>query len=99
MKYPIFTRGRLMVTGKDRVEVDGVNVPVSISDVQVKPGDIVVCDDTGVVVIPLGKAEEILDVATKIDEAEQKILELLEKGMALREARKQMNYHKLQTRK
>lgn len=99
VKYPIFTRGRLMVTGKDRVEVDGVNVPVSISDVQVKPGDIVVCDDTGVVVIPLGKAEEILDVATKIDEAEQKILELLEKGMALREARKQMNYHKLQTRK
>jgi 4-hydroxy-4-methyl-2-oxoglutarate aldolase len=99
VKYPIFTRGRLMVTGKDRVEVDGVNVPVSVSDIQVKPGDIVACDDTGVVIIPSGKAEEILDVATEIDEAEQKILELLEKGMTLREARKQIGYHKLQTRR
>jgi 4-hydroxy-4-methyl-2-oxoglutarate aldolase len=98
-KYPIFTRGRFMVTGKDRVEVDEVNIPVSISDVQVKPGDIVVCDDSGVVIVPLGKAEEILDVALQIDEAEQKILELLEKGVTLREARKQMGYHKLQTRR
>src|SRR5574340_355155 len=51
-QYPMFTRGRFMVTGKDRVELDGINVPVSISDVQVKPGDIIVCDDTGVVVVP-----------------------------------------------
>jgi 4-hydroxy-4-methyl-2-oxoglutarate aldolase len=97
-KYPIFTRGRLMATGKDRVEVDGVNVPVSISDIQVRPGDIVACDDTGVVIVPFRKAEEILRIATEIDEAEQKILELLEKGMTLREARKQTGYHKLQTK-
>ena len=40
VRYPIFTRGRFMVTGKDRVELDGLNVPVSVSDVQVRPGDI-----------------------------------------------------------
>jgi 4-hydroxy-4-methyl-2-oxoglutarate aldolase len=98
-KYPIFTRGRLMVTGKDRVEVDGINVPVSISDVQVRPNDIVACDDTGVVIVPFDKAGEVLKIALEIDEAEQKILELLEKGSTLREARKQMGYHKLQSRK
>jgi len=99
LKYPIFTRGRLMVTGKDRVEVDGVNIPVSVSDVLVRPRDIVVGDDTGVVIVPFDKAEEVLKVALEIDEAEQKILGLLEKGMTLREARKQMGYHKLQSRK
>ena len=98
-KYPIYTRGRFMVTGKDRVEVDGINVPVSISDVQVKPDDIILCDDTGVVVVPAEKAEEVLAIAIEIDETEQKILELLAQGMTLREARKQMGYHKLQSKK
>ena len=98
-RYPIFTRGRLMITGKGRVEVDGLNVPVSISDVQVRPGDLVACDDTGVVIVPFEKAEEVLKIALEIDEAEQRILELIGKGMTLKDARKEMGYHKLQTRK
>lgn len=98
-KYPIYTRGRFMVTGKDRVEVDGINVPVSISNVQVKPHDIIHCDDTGVVVVPAEKAEEILVIAREIDEAERQILALLAQGMTLKEARKQMGYHKLQSKK
>ncbi|MDI7260377.1 MAG: RraA family protein [Thermodesulfobacteriota bacterium] len=98
-KYPIFTKGRLMITGKDRVEVDGINIPVAISDVQVRPNDIVACDDTGVVIVPFDRAEEVLRVAIEIDEAEQKILEMLGKGMTLREARKQIGYHKLQTKR
>ena len=78
--YPIFTRGRFMMTGKDRVEVAGINVPVSIGNVQVCPDDIVVCDDTGVVIVPKGHASEVLETALQIDEAEQKILELLDQG-------------------
>lgn len=39
--YRIFTKGCYMVTGKDRVEVDAINVPVSVSGIQVKPGDII----------------------------------------------------------
>lgn len=98
-KYPIFTRGRWMVTGKDRVEVDGINIPVAVSDVHVRPNDIVVADDSGVVIVPFNRAEEVLKVALAIEEAEQKILELLEKGLTLREARKQMGYHQLQSKK
>jgi 4-hydroxy-4-methyl-2-oxoglutarate aldolase len=99
LKYPIFTRGRWMVTGKDRVEVDGIQVPVAIGDVQVKPQDIVVADDSGVVVVPSERAEEVWKIAREIEEAEQKILELLEKGFTLREARKEMGYHRLQSKK
>jgi regulator of RNase E activity RraA len=98
-KYPIFTRGRLMITGKDRVEVDGINIPVAVSGVHVRPNDIVACDDTGVVIVPQDRAQEVLKIAREIETAEQKILELLEKGMTLREARKQMGYHKLQSKR
>jgi regulator of RNase E activity RraA len=88
-----------MVTGKDRVELDGINIPVAVSDVQVRPNDIVACDDTGVVIVPHDRAEEILKIAKEIDEIEQSILGMLDKGMTMREARKQTGYHKLQTKR
>jgi regulator of RNase E activity RraA len=96
--YPLFARGRLMITGKDRVEVDGINVPVSISDVQVRPNDIVLCDDTGVVIVPAEKAEEILTIAEEIHEKEQAIIDLITSGMSLREAREKVGYHRLQSK-
>jgi 4-hydroxy-4-methyl-2-oxoglutarate aldolase len=98
-RYPIFTRGRFMVTGKDRVELDGVNVPVSISDVQVRPGDIVACDDTGVIIIPADRAGEVLQAAREIDAVEQQILALLDEGMTMKEARAKLGYHQLQSKK
>jgi len=99
LKYPIFSRGRFMVTGKDRVEVDAINVPVSIADILVKPGDIVIGDDTGVVIVPFERAEEVLKIAKEIDEVEKKIIELIEKGISLKEARQQTGYHRLQSKR
>jgi len=98
LKYPIFTKGCYMVTGKDRVEVDTVNVPVAVSGVQVKPGDIILGDDTGVVVIPREKAAEALAVAKQIAEKEELIIKGMEQGMTLGEARASVNYHHLQSR-
>jgi len=98
-RYPIYTRGSYMATGKDRVEFEAANVQVSISDVGVKPGDIMMCDDSGVVVVPLEKAEEVATVATEIDTSERKMCRLIEQGMSLREARKQVGYHSLQSRR
>lgn len=99
LNYRIFTKGCYMVTGKDRVEVDAVNVPVSISGIQVKPGDIILGDDTGVIRIPWDAAERVLKVALEIAEKEAKIEEGLAAGLSLREARAAVNYHSLQTRK
>lgn len=96
LKYPIYTKGRFMMTGKDRVQVDGVNVTVSLSDVQVKPGDIVVADDSGVVVVPLEKAEEVLAAAREIDDMEDKIEKEVLSGKTIAEARTRYKYHVLQ---
>ncbi len=41
LKYPIFTKACYMVTGKDKVFVDSVNIPVAVSGVQVCPGDLI----------------------------------------------------------
>jgi regulator of RNase E activity RraA len=98
-RYPIFTKGCYMVTGKDRVQCDAVNVPVAISGVLVKPGDIMVGDDSGALVVPSEKAADVLRVAAEIAAKEESIEHELRKGMSLREARAKINYHTLQTRK
>lgn len=98
LRYSIFSRGKFMRTGKDRVQVDGINVPASLGDVQVRPGDILVGSDDGVVVVPKEKEEEILALAQSISEAEEKILSEALKGARLDEVRKKYKYHELQRR-
>lgn len=96
--YPVYSKGKYMVTGKERVEVDYVNKPVSLSGVQVKPGDIVRGDDTGVIVIPQEYAEDVLEKAKKIEETEQKIIAAVKAGSTLKEARAKLHYHTLQSK-
>jgi regulator of RNase E activity RraA len=98
-QYPLFSRGRFMMTGKDRVMVEAMNVIVSVGKVQVKPGDILVGDDSGVVVIPREKASEVLKVAMEIEEAENLIEDSVRKGMTIKEARERYRYHSLQSKK
>lgn len=97
--YPIYARSYSMRTGKDRVQVDGVGVPVNIGSVRVNPGDILRGDADGVVVIPMSREEEVLAAAEEIENAENAILAAVRSGKSLREARKEFGYHQLQTRK
>lgn len=96
--YPLFTCGRFMRTGKDRVSVAEVGCTINLSDAQVSPRDIIVGNADGIVVIPQDKAEEICELATAIEKTEQKIMADIEKGISLREARKRHGYHQLQQR-
>ena len=87
-----------MRTGKDRVYVDAVNMPIELSNVQAFPNDIVFGDDSGVIIIPASMAENVIDVAEQIGEKEELILQLIEKGHSLKEAREITGYHHLQTK-
>jgi 4-hydroxy-4-methyl-2-oxoglutarate aldolase len=94
--YPIFSRGTWMRTGKDRVRVDGYQGPVSIGGVRTEPGDLVLGDADGVVVIHCSRAEEIIEVATGIRDAEDEIRAAVEAGARLVKARAAQGYHDLQ---
>ncbi len=96
--YPIYSRSYSMRTGKDRVQVDAVQVPVNIGDARVLPGRSGARDADGVVVIPRSREEEVLDIAEHIEASEQQIRSLVESGLSLREAREKLQYHKLQSK-
>lgn len=95
--YPIYSKGCYMVTGKDRVFVDAVNIPVAVSGLQVKPGDVIMADDSGAIRIPLENALDVLKVSEEIAAVELQIEKLVLEGMPLKEARSRTGYHKLQT--
>lgn len=94
--YPLFTAGRFMRTGKDRVQVEAVNATVSIGTVRVASRDIVVADANGVVIVPRGRAEDVAKVARKIEETESNIRKLIAEGKTIGEARATLGYHTLQ---
>lgn len=94
--YPLFTAGRFMRTGKDRVQVESVNSTVGIGTVRVASRDIVIADANGVVIVPRARAREVADVARQIETVESAIRAQIAKGATIREARAELGYHTLQ---
>ncbi|MFC5523255.1 RraA family protein [Polaromonas jejuensis] len=94
--YPLYACGKFMRTGKDRVQVEAYEQPVTLGDVRVLPGDLVVGDADGIVVVPRLKMHEVLAKALQTRETEEQILNAALGGMALSEARKKYGYHTLQ---
>lgn len=98
--YSLFAKGRWMRTGKDRVRAEKMQVAVSLGGILVRPGDVIVGDNDGIVVLPHERAAEIAELATSIEAAEQAIhIDAVEKGIRLDEARKIHGYHNLQSRR
>lgn len=95
--YPIFSRGTTMRTGKDRVTLAAVDVPVSVSGVLVHPGDVLLGDADGVVVVPSAVEFEVIETVRRIEEAEDVIRRAVRSGERLSEARRKVSYHSLQT--
>jgi 4-hydroxy-4-methyl-2-oxoglutarate aldolase len=97
--YPLFTRGAYMRTGKDRVQVEAYEESVTLGEVLVEPGDIVVGDADGVVSVPRAREDDVLAAAAEIAAAEDRIRAAVEAGERLDEARKREGYHRLQSRR
>lgn len=97
--YPLWSVVRYMRTGKDRVRVRAVQEPLEIAGVSIYPGDIVVGDDDGIVIVPRTRWKEVLDRAVLIEEVEDRVVATVLAGSSLRDARAQHGYHSLQTKK
>ena len=96
--YPVFSKGRFMRTGKDRVQVQSVNQPVSIGSARVCARDIVVADANGVVIVPRARAAEVAACARQIESVEAEIRQQIAQGKSLKDAREALGYHHLQSK-
>jgi 4-hydroxy-4-methyl-2-oxoglutarate aldolase len=79
MNFPIFAR--TSSPGSTAKKTFGsINRPISCGGVQVNPGDIIIGDDDGVVIIPQARAEEILQAGRERDQKEVKIKQMIAEG-------------------
>ena len=67
-------------SGQGRIRVDAIDVPVTLSNVLISPGDYIVADETGIVSIPQSRIEEALAIAEDLTEKDAQFAAELRKG-------------------
>ena len=77
--WPVYSRGA-NPRGPEKNGPGAVNLSTACGGIVVKPGDIVLVDGDGVIVIPPDMAEAAIADAEKRIEAEKEILEAIEAG-------------------
>jgi len=77
--FPIFSKG-LCMKGTVKETLGFVNYPIMCGNVLVKPGDIILGDDDGIVVVPKEKAQDTLKKSQDREKKEQIMMEKLTSG-------------------
>jgi 4-hydroxy-4-methyl-2-oxoglutarate aldolase len=83
LRFPVYAAG-INVRGTVKSHPGWTQVPISIGDVPVKPGDIVIGDEDGVVIVASERADEIADKAVEKRRAEEAREERILRGESIR---------------
>ncbi|MBA4067595.1 MAG: dimethylmenaquinone methyltransferase [Isosphaera sp.] len=86
MGFPVFARGTAVYDSKDRQRVIDLDVPVLIDGVRFCPGDLVVADEDGVVVVPRAAEAAVVRRAWEKVHAENEVRDAIAAGMSAAEA-------------
>src|SRR5579875_458835 len=85
LDFPIYGRGPTARTARNRVVEIGTDVPVTIGEVGVEPGDYVIADGSAVVFISAAEIARVLDAAEAIARREALMTRALQDGRPITE--------------
>jgi regulator of RNase E activity RraA len=86
MQFPAFARGTVVYDSKDRQRVIDLDVPVQIDGVTFAPGDLVIADDDGVVVVPRRVEAAVVRRAWEKVHAENEVRDAIAAGLLATDA-------------
>ena len=81
LDFPVLALGTSPYDSKDRQRVIDCNIPVEIGGVLFSPGDLVIADIDGLVVVPQNVEEEVLQLAWKKVHDENMVRDAIRGGM------------------
>lgn len=79
MGFPVFSRG-LCIRGTSNHGDGTLNEPIIIGDCMIHPGDIIIGDRDGVVVVPQDRMDEAIEKSKAREEKEEKVRKQLREG-------------------
>jgi 4-hydroxy-4-methyl-2-oxoglutarate aldolase len=86
MQFPVYARGRCIYDSQNRQRVTDIDVPVEIDGVVFSPGDLVIADEDGIVVIPQSVEDEAVRRAWEKVHAENETRDAIKAGMKATDA-------------
>jgi len=90
--FPVFYEYRISNGSLGRCLITHYQIPIKIGDVTIKPGDVVLGDIDGVLVVPREIAYDVLLRAEEIKENEKKIFSWVHEGQSIREIKEKGGY-------
>jgi 4-hydroxy-4-methyl-2-oxoglutarate aldolase len=93
--FPVYARGAVPMTARGRVMQETYNQEIEFAGVQVHPGDLVIADGSGVVIIPRSKEEEIVREAEAVAATEARMAEGIRQGMSVLEVLEKLGYEQM----
>lgn len=85
-RFPLFARHMVPTPGKTRIKVEAINEPIVIEGVLIRPGDLIVADGSGICVLPIERAAEILEMTTRYAADDRQAMAEMDQGLSFREA-------------
>jgi regulator of RNase E activity RraA len=92
---PVYARGIIQQSIRNRCAFAGHGIEVELGGVKVRPGDLIMADDNGVLVIPQARIAEVLEIAREYKTMEERIVEAIRNGDDPVEAHERVSYDKL----
>ncbi len=86
MKFPVFARGANVCDSLHRQRVAAIDIPVEIGGLVFNPGDLVIADGDGIVVVPQGVETEVIRAAWEKVHAENITRDSIREGMSATDA-------------
>ncbi len=90
--FPVFYKYRSSNGSLGRCLITHYQVPLQVADVTIKPGDIVIGDIDGVLIVPRDLAYEVLIRAEEIKENEKKIFGWVKSGDSIKQITEKGGY-------
>jgi 4-hydroxy-4-methyl-2-oxoglutarate aldolase len=95
MEFPVYARAAVPITARGRITQESFNSTIRLGDVQVRPGDIIVADVNGLVVICPEHLDDVVRQAEGLMNKEELMKADLLAGMDVLEVDRKYNYEKM----
>jgi len=93
--FPVYARGAVPMTARGRVVQESFNQEIQFAGVQCHPGDLVIADGSGVVIVPKEREEEAVTAAEAIYQKEQEMAAGIRKGYSGLEMLEKLGYEQM----